>query len=31
MDLLQLVDDNISGVINRLKQLETPRIKTNIW
>jgi hypothetical protein len=27
MDLLQLVDENISGVINRLKQLETPESK----
>ena len=27
MDLLQLVDENISGVINRLKQLESPELK----
>ena len=27
MDLLQLVDENISGVINRLRQLETPELK----
>ena len=27
MDLLKLVDENISGVINRLKELETPELK----
>lgn len=27
MNLLQSVDENISGVINRLKQLETPELK----